>query len=160
MKYILFGLIITTCSCTNSEPEMENNTYSYWIQRYDYSSHDFGIASVEEAIEAFNEFDWNLELSLRIEGSGDKDCPSGIGINTGYKKNKSKKFLLHICPENQNNIFFNLHYPVLKKYFGFIPYIKEEVYYANKIPKSKVPEIIRLFYKENFKEIIKITSSQ
>ena len=159
MKFILLGfIIIITFSCIKNESEMKNDTFTYWIQRHDYSSQDFGVASISEAINAFNKFDWDLEQSLTIDGSGDKDCPAGIGISNGYSENESTKSLLHICIGDKNNFFLNLHYPVEKKYFGFIPYIKEEIYYVNKIPKSKVSEIIRLFYEAKFEEIINKTT--
>ena len=66
LKYIVLSLILIFVSCINSEIIMENDNYRYWIQKYDYSSQNFGIASVKETIKAFNNFNWALELSSPI----------------------------------------------------------------------------------------------
>jgi hypothetical protein len=147
-----------TDSFTNSDNEIGSPNYHYWIQRYDFSSQEYKNVSAEKAINAFNEFDWDTELSHQNKSDESESCPSGIGIHNGYGEAKPNQSLLHICPIDKNNVFFNLHYPVSKKLLGFIPYVKEEIYYAKNVPKIIIPELIRLFFRKNYREIIKRTS--
>ena len=128
----------------------------YWIQRHDYSADDVSDSSLEQTMKAFNDFDWDLELSQFNENIEGKDCPPGIGINNGIPLNEKRGFLLHICPIDKQKIFFNFHYQKPSSIFGIRIGTSSEVYNVAEYPKSEVPNLIKQFYAGKYNQILEI----
>ncbi len=133
--------------------------YSYWIQKHDFSSDEYNNVSLQDTLKAFRKFDWNKELSLRVEGENDKECPPGIGIFDGANSTSYSLFL-HICPIDLNYVFINFHYPTKKKLLGIFPYVNSKINYVEKYPFEKVPDLIKMLFRENIEGIIQLTGSE
>jgi hypothetical protein len=128
----------------------------YWIQRHDYSSETHLNVSLAQAKTAYQRFAWDSELGLYREGVEGKDCPPGIGINSGGSLGEKDSYLLHICPTNATNAFFNFDYPKSKKFLGFISYSSDEIHYVPNFPRDNVVKLIESFYSANYAEILAI----
>ncbi len=128
----------------------------YWIQRHDYSSETQSNVSLAEAKAVYQNFDWDSELGMYLEGVDNKDCRPGIGINNGRPLGQKDSYLLHICPTNATNAFFNFHYPKSKKILGIISYSSDEIHYVPNYPRDNVVKLIELFYDGNHAEILAI----
>lgn len=152
---ILYVLLIS--SCLKGDYRMESKKISNcWIQKTDYKSLNYEINSTNEAIDLFTNFDWISELNKYKEDDDNNNCPTGIGYHDGVKDGTEFNKLLHICPIDENYVFFNLHYPIEKKLFGIFKYRSSKIYYNEKISISYVPQLIKLFNISDFKEIIKL----
>lgn len=135
--------------------------FSYWIQRHDYTCKDeVTNISVDEAIRAFQTYDWDKERSSVVEGSGDRDCPAGIGIHNGHddRENPTPQ-LLHVCPYDESSVFMNIHVPVTKKILGIFPSTREVVYYVERYPIEEVPDVIRLFFQDDIPQLLQRTQA-
>ena len=130
--------------------------FSYWIQKHDYSSIEETDVSENDTVNAFKAFNWENELkSFEDDPALGKDCPAGIGIHNGFGQNKNA-VLLHICPKDQDSVFFNFHYPHKKKFIGIFPYTSEETYYFESYPLEKVQELIHAVFNNNYDHILKL----
>lgn len=156
---IVLMLVINSIGCNdekmNDKNEAQSN-YHYWIQRYDYSSKEFKNISLKQAIMAFNDYDWEKELSSFQEGSGGKDCPPGIGIHNDYDGVKKRGKLLHICPNDKAGVFFNFHYFTYERSLFILKSKKENIHYVKDYPKNRVPELIKLFFDNKIHKILDI----
>ncbi|MEM7221648.1 MAG: hypothetical protein AAF495_01630 [Pseudomonadota bacterium] len=128
--------------------------FSYWIQCHDYGSEDFGAVSLNGAIEAFESFDWARVLALFDEDDDARNCPPGMGLHDGFGSGNPETRLLHLCPIDEQSLFFNLHYPRKRKWLGFIPTKSQEIHYANPYPRRQVPLLIRQFAEDDLAAII------
>ncbi len=128
----------------------------YWIQRHDYSSDDVGESNLAQTIKAFNDFDWEFELSLFQENTDDKDCPPGIGINNGKPLDKKGGLLLHICLIDKQNVFFSFHYQKLSSIFGINIGTSAKVHHVAEYPRNKVSNLIEQFYAGEHDQILDI----
>ncbi|MDB4444228.1 hypothetical protein N9174_02700 [bacterium] len=131
--------------------------FSYWLQKHDYESEETENVSLNQAISAFNDFDWDGELNANTdkpENGG--DCPPGIGYHNGFGS-KSDGMLLHICPIDSETIFFNFHYSVSKRFLGLVPYRADKIHYVARYRRNKVDELIRYLFSGNIESILNIT---
>jgi hypothetical protein len=128
----------------------------YWIQRHNYSSETQSNVSLAQAKAAYRNFDWDSELGLYREGVDGKDCPPGIGINNGEPLGETDSYLLHICPTNATNAFFNFHYPKSEKFLVIISYSNDAIHYVPNFPRDNVVKLIGDFYSANYGEILVI----
>ena len=83
-----------------------------WIQRHDFSYEELNINSSEEAVNAFENFDWKTEL-LNLEESEEEVCPPGFGIvaDDGH--------ILHLCPKESGECLTHFHYPKKERILFF-----------------------------------------
>lgn len=121
----------------------------YWIQKHDFSADDFEAKSIEEIIEAFENFDWAKELAS-VSDEGDKNCPPGLGVRTS-------DCILHICPVDKTTVFFNYTYTVAGKILGLFNRIKDQTHYVPKYPVNEVPNLLRLYATSRQNEILAIS---
>ena len=128
----------------------------YWIQRHDYSSETQSDASLGETKAAYKNFDWNSELALYRDGVDGKDCPPGIGINNGKPLGQKGSVLLHICPYDASNAFFNFHFPKRKTMLGIFRYSSQEIHYVPKYPRDRVLSLIEAFYATSYDQILAV----
>ncbi len=130
--------------------------FSLWIQKHDYSTEDTENVSLNQAISAFNDFDWESELkSITDTPENDEDCSPGIGYHNGFGSN-SDGMLLHICPIDADTIFFNFHYPMFRKFLGLVPYRIKKVHYVATYPRNKVEALIRYLFNGQIERILNI----
>lgn len=116
--------------------------------------------TVEEAIQAFQAYDWERELSAMVDESGDHNCPPGIGIHNGFDNPETlHPHLLHICPRDSQSVFLNMHYPLTKKILGVFSSTREHVHHVDQFPLKDVPTVIRLFFKGDVEHLIQVTRS-
>ena len=121
----------------------------YWIQKHDYSADDFDVNTVEEIIEAFKCFDWSNEIRSLADET-DKNCPPGLGIN-------SQDQLLHICPVDEEFVFFNYHYKENGKILGLFNTIKNRTHYVAKYPIKEISSLLTLYAVSNQSAILAIS---
>ncbi len=128
----------------------------YWIQRHDYSAEDVSESSFEQTIKAFNNFDWELELSQFKENVEGKDCPPGIGVTNGKPLDEKGGFLLHICPIDKNRVFFSFHFQKPSSFFGISMGTSAEVHHVDEYPRSEASSLIKQFYDEKYDHFLEI----
>ncbi len=121
-------------------------TFSYWIQRHDYSSEDVSNVTVQEAIAAYARFDWQRELAAYDENSEDRSCPPGIGFHNGFDGQSTEAMLLHICPKDATTVFLNFHRRSQKRFLGFWHTTNDDVRYAESVAGALVPDLIQDFF--------------
>ena len=126
----------------------------YWIQKTDYSAEEFQVSSKEQAINDFLKYDWQTELKKYNESDDSLNCSTGFGLHDGLKDGTNFTTLLHICPIDKNQVFFNLHYQVENKFLGIFKYKSNEIFYKNEVSYNDVIKIIGLFYDSNVESII------
>ena len=132
--------------------------FRYWIQSHDYSSTpEVEKVSLAQAIRAFQEHDWQRELDAYDEADDARNCPPGIGYHDGYDGTVPKGRLLHICLKDPATVFFNFHYTETGKLLGLIPTAGEAIHYVGAFERSRVPELLRLFFEDRTEDILKIT---
>ena len=151
----MLGLI----GCSDNKMDGEEHgikNYHYWIQKHDYSLEEFNNVTINQTIKAFIDYDWRSELASYIERSGDKDCPPGIGIHDGFDDTNIKGELLHICPYNETEVFFNYHYYTSEKILIFFKTNKDNIHYVKSYSKVKVPELIAFFFNNKRHKILEI----
>lgn len=123
--------------------------FGFWIQRHDYSiSREEKKASLRDAVEAFENHNWDRELAAFVEGDTEWNCPPGIGYHNGYDRNVPGTMLLHICPKDADTVFFSFHHTlsVDRKMFGLLKDVKEEVKHVAEFPRDRMPELIRWLF--------------
>lgn len=130
----------------------------YWIQRHDYSAQDFPETSLDEAVAAFKGFDWAAELAA---GNPDQkcDCPPGIGFHNGFgEADNPSPMLLHICPNDDDSVYFNFHFGrrEARWLFGLLKGTEEQIHYVDDYPVSHVPDLIRAFFEGGLDDILAI----
>jgi len=122
---------------------------NYWIQKHDYSSFEVKDASLNDVVEIFESFDWEMELQSYQANNNEKNCPAGIGINL-------HGCLLHICPIDKDIVFFNFHHRYEDKLFGMFSRAKEDIHYVAKFPSTKFRVLVGLFESRKFNDILAI----
>lgn len=128
----------------------------YWIQRHNYSSETISESSLAQTLKAYEDFDWESELNKFQENVEGMDCPPGIGINNGESLDKEGSFLLHICPIDERMAYFNYHYQKLSNFFGLNLGTTAEIHYVAKYARSKIPNLIELFYAGKHKQVLEV----
>lgn len=121
-------------------------TFSYWIQRHDYSSEDFSDVTAEEAVMAYAAFDWRRELDAFDPYDEDRDCPPGIGFHNGFDGSNPEAQLLHICPMNARTVFLHFHRRSQRRSRWFGEASVEDVRHAECVGGTLVPGLIRSFF--------------
>ncbi|MDJ0609742.1 MAG: hypothetical protein QNJ67_12265 [Kiloniellales bacterium] len=121
-------------------------TFSYWIQRHDYSAENFGDVTADEAIRAYADYDWGSELAAYDEDSDDRDCPPGIGFHNGYDGSNPEGMLLHICPLDATTVFLNFQRKTARRLLGVFPVMVDDVHYAEAVQAVLVPDLIRSLF--------------
>lgn len=128
--------------------------FHYWIQKYDYSVTETKEVSLQEAIQAFHQVDWEQELYAfhHDEPEEGKNCPPGIGFHTGFDVDPSAT-LLHICPIDDAQVMFTFHYPYTKKVLWLFPRQYRKVHAVASYPIDQVDALIELFFQQADNEI-------
>lgn len=121
-------------------------TFSYWIQRHDYSSEGVNDVTAQQAIEAYARFDWRRELAAYDEDAEDRDCPPGIGFHNGYDGDNPEAMLLHICPKDAATVFLFFQRRSQKRVLGLWNVEIEDERYADTVAGTLVPGLIRSFF--------------
>ena len=119
--------------------------FHLWIQRHDYSSDETENVSPQQALRAWESFDWAAELAAYDESDEQRNCPPGFGLHDGYSGSKRQGALLHVCPIDPDFVFLNYHHMVEGKLLGLIPTRGESIEHVERFPLRDVPELIRLF---------------
>ena len=109
-----------------------------WLQRHDFSSEELGNMSKTEMLAAFDSVDWRAERSQGNEDDPNKNCPPGFGIVLGGN-------ILHLCPYDDNNMFFHIHYETDARFFGIVPIKRKRSHYVESCPISHAPKVISYF---------------
>lgn len=128
----------------------------YWIQRHDYSSETVNESSLVETIRAYSKFDWESEISKFQKNVEGKDCPPGIGINNGKSLDQEGSFLLHICPFDTDDTFFNYHYQKPLSFLGLKLGSDSEIHHVAIYPRDKITKLIEIFYAGTHQKILEI----
>lgn len=128
----------------------------YWIQKHDYSSESVDESSLSDTLKAYSEFKWDLEIAKKQDDVEGKNCPPGIGITNGKSLRDKESFLLHICPFNEESIFFNFHSHQPGTFLGISLGLKPDVHYVEMFPRNRVNELIKYVYAGDFDAILSI----
>lgn len=135
---------------------MNKNDFNYyWIQKTDYSTEEFPVSSKQQAINGFLNYDWKKELQKYDESNGNLNCPAGYGLHNGNKDGSSFTTLLHICPIDEKQAFFNLHYNVEYKLFSIFKFKANKIMYKDKISFGDAAKVIELLYDSNIEATLK-----
>jgi len=92
-----------------------------WIQRHDFSYEELPISTYQQAVDAFEEFDWAEEI-LKEKELEEETCPPGFGIvsDDGH--------VLHLVPKETGECLIHFHYPHTEKYlFIFTRNLKKTI---------------------------------
>lgn len=122
--------------------------YSYWIEKHDYSmAAEAKDVSLRDALEAFESYDWDSELTAFDRNDPHGNCPPGIGYHDGYDGKTPGTMLLHICPRDGQTVFFNLIHSVKieKRLLGLLNNVEQEEHCVADFPRQRVPELVRWF---------------
>ncbi|MDJ0983497.1 MAG: hypothetical protein QNI94_17875 [Kiloniellales bacterium] len=129
--------------------------FHYWIQKHDYSSDEVTDVSGAQAVAAWETFDWAAELAAVDESDEGQNCPPGFGLHNGYdNKSNPERALLHVCPTDAEFAFANHHHMVEGKFLGLFTSRREQIDYIERLPRSEVPELIRLFCAERHADLV------
>ena len=129
--------------------------FHYWIQKHDFSADDVKDVTVQQAVAAWEAFDWATELAACDEANDRKNCPPGFGLHNGYdNKSNPERALLHVCPTDAEFAFANHHHMVEGKFLGLFTSRREQIDYIERLPRSEVPELIRLFCAERHADLV------
>ena len=120
-----------------------------WIQKHDYASINLDCKNTKEIIAEFLNFSWEDELSSFAEDNELKNCPPGMGINANGN-------LLHLCPNDKENLFLNYHHSSTVKVLGLFPKEKKEIHSASNFPVSQAQELIKMHMEDKKSEILEI----
>jgi len=126
-----------------------------WMQMHDLSHADLPDGSIESAIRALSEFDWNSE-SLKEEqaaASGAETCPPGMGFVSGDSR------ILHIMPSSHSRSHYHYHFPVTRKLLGFIPSTRQATISVRQLPDQHRPAIIQHHYAGNHEAVVELLRS-
>ena len=113
---------------------------SYWIQRADFTSADFGPVSLNEALAVLREHDWDAELShkLALESSGKENCPPGIGFVT------QSRHQLHICPRRDG---------IAECYFLELD-SKSSGWFQEKVVRAEQDRLLELLFRGDYASLV------
>lgn len=120
-----------------------------WIQKHDFSAEELGYLSKNEMVVAFDSFDWPAELAHGVAGDPNATCPPGFGINRGAN-------VLHLCPYDNENMFFHLHYKSQVKFLGIVPISRNKSHYVESYPVQNAQKIISRFMDDDLTAILGI----
>lgn len=126
-----------------------------WMQMHDLSHANLTDGSVEMAVRALDEFDWDSEILKEKEAasSGTEYCPPGIGFvsETGH--------ILHIMPANNSRSHYHYHFPQTTKLLGFIPATTQETISVQHVSDEYRKEIIQRHYNDNHTGVVEMLNS-
>lgn len=120
-----------------------------WVQHFDFSATELGTLSERALIKAFEEVDWQNELSKVDAKSDHNSCPPGFGINKGPN-------ILHLCPQDKTTLFFHLHFETSKKFLFLIPFTQKRSHDVDTYPIRKAPWLISQFMAGSYEAILNL----
>ncbi|UWQ98795.1 hypothetical protein K3729_15440 [Rhodobacteraceae bacterium S2214] len=120
-----------------------------WLQMHDFSSKELGNMSRAEMLVAFDSVDWRAERSKNSEDDPNTNCPPGFGINLGGN-------ILHLCPYDDHNMFFHLHYEADARFIGIVPIKRKRSHYVESYPVGDAPKVITYFMLNDLRRILEI----
>ena len=118
-----------------------------WVQKHDFSAVELGELSKAELFAAFDKVDWRAELSRYNEDDPKACCAPGFGIILGAN-------ILHMCPNDANTMFFNLHYETETRFLFFIPMKRKKTHYVESYPLIHAHKLISHFMASDLRSII------
>ena len=122
---------------------------NYDIQKNDFSIIEIKNVSLEQVLSAFDDINWEYELSLVNENDDEKNCPPCIYIH-------HEDSMLHIVPYDENNFFFIFNYSYKTKTFGIFPSTKNEYHQVDQYKLEDIHSLIELFVSDDKNEILYI----
>lgn len=115
---------------------------SLWIQRADFQSQQWAVATAGDAVASFEGHDWAGELRYRdeLEARADEWCAPGLGLADDRGR------VLHFCPRDAAVADVHYHYQAWHRWLGIVPVAKDVVATVESVPLREVPALIDRFF--------------
>jgi len=125
--------------------------FGYKIRKYDYSFEKVRTATAEDAIRAFEEYDWDTECALYEERIENKRYPPGIVLHTEIYDGDPGATHMTICPRGESSVSFDLSFLTGKRLLSGEAI--RVMYFSEHLERNLVPELVRLFYLQKTAEL-------
>jgi hypothetical protein len=123
-------------------------TFYYSIQSHDFKMINVDDPSLNEAIQAFETFDWQAELKAFEAKKDDSNYgPPCISFQFDKTPEHPVELMLLVCPIDETAVEVHLFISTYnKKLFGLFSFATSEDATAERCDKARVPELIRFVF--------------
>lgn len=146
---VLLIVVIAVQMAQAKETEM-----NIWLQHADTSIENVKANNAEDAVRAFNNFDWKKEQEKQKQMGASQSVPPSFGFGAWGDER-----FMNIIPKGENNVevLYVKTKTVPKKILGFIPSTSEtnEQFLGENLTHGQVEEIIRAYIANDEATIIK-----